>query len=219
MIVLKRITVPLALTALLLCTACHNIVPSVSENSSDVQYVKNTNIINSNAFVFNNVVQVDWECQKVYKWKDYFYYNYETDENPPVYDFELKLELKDFPDTVFIWRNDGIYSYENGEEYPLAYGTSLWNAFFTDLNSDGFPELCVTVSIGSGIIDDHIIVYDYHNKKNYVLAERFNFDYSLYLENDELYVRKLPYLRGENSEADIGKLAIENDELVMKECK
>ena len=43
------------------------------------------------------------------------------------------------------------------------------------------------------------------------------FDYSLYLENDNLYVRQLPYLRGEDSKENIGKLLIDNNELVIKQ--
>ena len=201
---MKRITIPLTITALLLCTACSN--SQIHENSTD-------SINNNDPLSDNKIVQVDWEHNKVYQWQDYS----EADGNPFGEDFERKLELADFPDTVFIWRNDSIYAYANGEESTLASGMPLWNAFFADLNSDGFPELCTTASIGNGLSDDHVIVYDYHNKKEYALWRRAEFDYSLYLENDELYVRELPYERDKNTKAKIGQLAIENGELVMKQ--
>ena len=31
----------------------------------------------------------------------------------------------------------------------------LWNAYFTDLNGDGSPELCITVSYGSSMFDEY----------------------------------------------------------------
>lgn len=205
---MKRITVPLIITALLLCTACSD--SQTYENSTD-------SINNNDSLSDNKMVQVDWEHNKVYQWQDYS----EADGNPFGEDFERKLELTDFPDTVFIWRNDGIYSYVNEEESLLAAGMPLWNAFFTDLNFDGFPELCTTAMWGNGISDNHIIVYDYHNKKEYALWRRAEFDYSLYLENDELYVLELPYSGNgdikSNTKGDVGHLAIENDELVMKQ--
>lgn len=197
---MKNITVLFTVVALLFCTACSNSDLPAPESSSDAQQTE----------IIGQTVRADFENKQVYEWQDY----YHTEElfGP---DFELKLELEAFPDTVFIWRNITVYAYANGELTPLISGIPLWNAFFTDLNDDGFPELCTTVSRGSGIIDEHIIVYDYHNQQEYVLAARFEFDYSLYLENDTLYVRELPYLRGEQTEAAIGQLAIEDDALVM----
>lgn len=160
----------------------------------------------------DNKVHIDWNTTKVYRWQDYF----STDEYPFEEDFEQKIELTDFPDTVFIWRTFGIVASIDGEECVLATGMPLWNAFFTDLNSDGFPELCTTVSFGSGIVDNHIVVYDYHNEKEYTLWERMHFDYSLYLDNGELFVLKSPYWNKEGDLEEVGKLQIENDILKFK---
>lgn len=199
---MKRITVLLTIMTLLLCTACSDSVTSASESSNEAQQTE----------LIGKTVQAEWEDNQVYEWRDYY-----ITDTPFGPDFELKLELAEFPDTVFIWRDTAIYAYANDELCPLVYGMPLWNAFFTDLNDDGFPELCTTVSFGSGIIDERIVVYDYHNKQEYVLADRTVSDYSLYSENDTLYVRELPYARGEHAEANTGQLAIENGELVMKQ--
>lgn len=188
---MKKIMVLLTTTTLLLCTACSN--SKTNENT--------------------DIVNVDWENNKVYKWQDYYKYA----ESPFGEDFEIQLKLADFPDTVFIWRTFSISDYTNGEERVLVNGMPVVNAFFTDLNSDGFPELCTSVCFGNGICDEHIVVYDYHNEIEHTIWDRMNFDYFLYLENDELYVRELPYVRGENPEENIGKLVIENDKLVMKQ--
>lgn len=188
---MKKTIILLTIIALSLCTACSN--SEKSENTASVT--------------------VDWNTNKVYQWQDY-----SQDEKFPVgEDFEIQLRLADFPDTVFIWRELSISSQKNGEERVLVNGMPIMNAFFTDLNSDGFPELCSSVYFGSGICDEHLVVYDYHNEMTYTLWDRMKFNYSLYLENDDLYVRELPYLKGENTEENIGKLLIENNELVIKQ--
>lgn len=212
---MKRIITLSAVIVLMLCTACadtdsdssDNSVVSMSDNNESITHESNTESIAD-----DNKAQVDWKNKNVYKWQDY----YEADEYQFGEDFELKLELTEFPDTVFIWRDTNIYACANGQEHMLVSGMPLWNAFYTDLNSDGFPELCATVSMGSGIVDEHIIVYDYHNEKEYILEDRTKYDYSLYIEDDELCVRQLPYSEKDKSKAVIGTLAIKDDGLVFK---
>lgn len=46
----------------------------------------------------------------------------------------------------------------------------------------GRPDLCSTLSFGSGIIDSRIIVYDYANGASYTLEDRGKYDYSLRLD-------------------------------------
>ena len=187
---------------LLCCTACADSRTNESKPDSITQ---------DDSSSADGIVQVDWQTQRVYQWQDYYRKDYPFGE-----DFELHLALADFPDTEFIWRDMSIYAAENGEECALLGGMPLWNAFFTDLNGDGYPELCSTVSFGSGIIDDHIIVYDHHNQTHHTLNARFSFDYSLYLEDDVLYVRKVPYPAGADTEEEIGILALEQGGLITK---
>lgn len=73
---------------------------------------------------------------------------------------------------------------------------------------------------GYGLCDEHIAVYDYHNSHNYFLWDRGQYDYSLFLDNNELYVKKSPYgwwMEESNEPYEIGKLAIENDFLIFKQ--
>lgn len=213
MFVLKRISMLLTVLTLLYCTACDSTESSVSEIRDDIQIQNAAINRNLQECDIPETVQADWEEGTVYEWRDYD----GSHEFPFGEGFELQLELADFPDTVFIWRNTAIYTCADGVlSEHLVYGMPLWNAFFADLNADGYPELCTTVSIGSGIIDEHIVVYDYHNQKKYVLADRMAYDYYLYTEDNVLYVRKLPYLRGEETEAETGKLVLENGELIME---
>ena len=48
----------------------------------------------------------------------------------------------------------------NGERNIIS-GMPVWNVFLADLTGDGLPEFCATVSIGSGIVDERIIAYDW----------------------------------------------------------
>ena len=52
------------------------------------------------------------------------------------------------------------------------------------------PELCSTLSFGSGIVDDRVIIYDYANGASYSLEDRMAYDYSLSLEENQLVVTK-----------------------------
>lgn len=185
------------------------ILPIVSKTYVSNEIAEYTIDELENYFNAERVPGQNWDQNKVYQWGEY----------PFEEDFELKLELAEFPDTVFIWRENTIYAYENGQERGLVEGMPLLNAYFTDLNGDGYPELCTTVAFGSGIVDEHIIVYDYHNDKAYTLWDRMEFDYILFSEDGELYVMKLSYDRDSrygDSEAVVGGLAIENGELIMK---
>ncbi len=129
------------------------------------------------------------------------------------------LELEEFPGVVF--RSDGLnLTVEaDGEEAVLYSGMPLWNVFLTDLTGDGLPEFCSTISVGSGLIDDRIVVCDFSAGTVYELSDRGYNDYILTLEDGVLTVHKKRYIRiwenEENAEVT-GKLALFNGELVME---
>jgi len=129
------------------------------------------------------------------------------------WDINDTVTLTEFPDAVFRITREEITAEVNGESIHLIGGMPIWNAYFTDLNGDGYPEICASVSFGSGIIDEHIEVYDYKNGKSYTLWDRMQFDYSLFFENGRLFCKKRPYNSFETEE--IGLLAMENDSLVI----
>ena len=49
------------------------------------------------------------------------------------------------------------------------------------------------MSIGSGMIDNRIIIYDYANGVSYELEDRGNHDYTLSLQDGKLIVTKCVY--------------------------
>ena len=99
-----------------------------------------------------------------------------------------------FPDVVFLWKDgswgDPIQAVENGKARTLFTGMPIQSVYFADVTGDGKPELCATVSFGSGWVDDHIVVYDYANKQSYTLWDRFQFDFHLSIVDGALLVDK-----------------------------
>lgn len=129
----------------------------------------------------------------VTKWFDYTGSPSEMDWNG-----ELTTELPQFPGVTFCYTPEQITarSLENAEPITLFTGMPIWNTYFCDLTGDGLPELCATLSWGSGMIDSRVIIYDYANGASYLLEDRSNYDYSLrydYAENC-LYVDRRPYM-------------------------
>ena len=79
-------------------------------------------------------------------------------------------------------------------ETVLFSGMPIWNACFLDVTGDGLPDLCATVSYGSGMVDTHVVVYDYANRQEYTLWDRGFFDYSLRVEDGKLLCDQKPYM-------------------------
>ena len=129
----------------------------------------------------------------VTKWFDYL-----TEPEEMVWDGRLEINLPDFPDVTFRWYPEKIEAVTKDGITPLYTGMPIWNTYFCDLTGDGLPELCSTVSMGSGVIDDHVIIFDYANGASYTLEDRMTYDYSLRLnESDgQLYVDKKSYFGG-----------------------
>ncbi len=123
------------------------------------------------------------------EWFDY------TDNPSGVYkDSELTAQLPEFPGITFHYTSyDILVSEEGGEPESLISGMPIWNAYFCDLTGDKLPEICATVSYGSGMIDERVIICDYANGVSYSLVDRGSYDYRLSLRDDRLYVTKRVY--------------------------
>ncbi len=125
---------------------------------------------------------------KVVEWLDYFY----SSDMP--WNDQKEITLDAFPGATFRWKDenwgDSILAEENGKTRKLFSGMPVRNVFFADVTGDGKPELCASVYFGSGIVDEHIVVYDYVNKQSYVLWDRGTFDYHLSLDDGALQVIK-----------------------------
>ena len=109
-----------------------------------------------------------------------------------------EFEVPEFPDVKFTWDNMNVLAVTNGKEKGLYWGMPVWSVYLADLNGDGKREICSTVSMGSGMIDERIYAYDYANGKLYELQERFKYNFKLELQDGVLvYVRTPESTEGE----------------------
>lgn len=140
------------------------------------------------------------------KWFDYYGGNI-------IYDESQTLELMEFPNTVFHY--DGLNVTAESERYEILMfsGMPIYNVYLSDLTGDGLPEFCSAVSIGFGIIDYRIIVYDYSSSTEYQLSDRFHSNYFLTLEDGLLTVHQIPI--GEVEDVS-GRLVLRDGELAME---
>ena len=114
------------------------------------------------------------------KWFDYL-------EKPEItnWDGRLEIDLPEYPGVTFRCYPEKMEAATENEITPLYTGMPIWNTYFCDLTGDGLPDLCSTVTFGSGIIDSRIIVCDYANGESYTLEDRGKYDYSLRLDESD----------------------------------
>ncbi len=120
---------------------------------------------------------------KVVQWFDYY-----NDFEGFSWDSTKEITVAAFPGVTFRWTAGSVEAVENSKTRTLFSGMPVWSVYFTDLTGDGKPDLCATVSFGSGIVDNHIVVYDYANLQSYTLWDRVQFELHLYTVNGALYV-------------------------------
>ncbi len=156
-------------------------------------------------FAVNNTqVTTSYQAQE---WLDYF-----LDDKLP-WNGSLELELPEYPGTIFRWTPEKVTAIDSQGEKTLFNGMPIWNVYLADLTGDGIPEFCASVSMGSGIVDGHIVVHDYATGKSFVLEDRMFYDYQLYLDNGQLMVKQTKFFGGKNSPTATGALVIENGTL------
>ena len=96
-------------------------------------------------------------------------------------ELDYRFTHESFPGVTFRCTYEAVYakSDEDDEWTTLIWGTPVLDLHLFDATGDGYPDLCATCCVGSGIIDTRVIVYDYRNEKCYTLADRMKFDYQL----------------------------------------
>lgn len=145
-------------------------------------------------------------------WVDYYY----RDDMP--WGESKTLTLPEFPGVIFTWTSGEVTAAGEDGTTVLFWGMPVWNVYLCDLTDDGKPEFCATVSIGSGIVDDRVVVYDYASGTFWELQDRWERDYRLVQEGNSVQVVESEYMGPEISR---GTLALEPDsdgnlQLVMK---
>lgn len=142
---------------------------------------------------------------------------YRKDAMP--WDDETTFYIEGFPEVQFIWDHENVKAVDaSGNEEILFGGMPIWSVYLTDLNGDGLREICSGVSFGSGIVDDHVVAYDYAAKKLYELSDRGYNDYYLSysgLAPLTLMVHERDYASGELT-GYCGELKIDGDKLTFE---
>ena len=155
--------------------------------------------------VENVEVRIVDEINSVIEWFDYL----ETPDEMK-WDGSLEISLTEFPDVTFRWTYGEMLAVKGSKSTSLYTGMPIWNAYFCDLTGDGLPELCSSISWGSGMIDNRVIIYDYANGASYELSDRGYFDFTLRFNEADgyLYVDKRKYNTDELVET--GRLVFKN---------
>ena len=165
--------------------------------------------------VENVEVRIVDKINSVIKWFDYT-------ENPSAMDDESTINLPIYPDVTFSYNQEQIIASnpfdtsELTDHTILITGMPIWNAYFTELTGDDYPEICATYTFGSGIIDSRIIIYDYAKGVSYELSDRGYFDFTLRFNEADgyLYVDKRKYNTDELVET--GRLVFKNNSIQIE---
>ena len=161
--------------------------------------------------VENVEVRIVDEINSVIEWFDYL----ETPDEMK-WDGSLEISLTEFPDVTFRWTSGEMLAVKGSKSTSLYTGMPIWNAYFCDLTGDGLPELCSSISWGSGMIDNRVIIYDYANGVSYELSDRGYFDFTLRFNEADgyLYVDKKKYNTDELVET--GRLVFKNNSIQIE---
>lgn len=148
------------------------------------------------------------------KWFDYL-------ENPEEmnWDGRLELDLPEYPGVTFRCYPEKMEAVTENEITPLYTGMPIWNTYFCDLTGDGLPDLCSTVTFGSGIIDSRIIVCDYANGESYTLEDRGKYDYSLRLDGSDGSLCVVQRAHDSGDIAAVGELSFSDSGLHLQVIK
>ena len=161
--------------------------------------------------VENVEVRIVDEINSVIEWFDYL----ETPDEMK-WDGSLEISLTEFPDVTFRWTSGEMLAVKGSKSTSLYTGMPIWNAYFCDLTGDGLPELCSSISWGSGMIDNRVTIYDYANGVSYELSDRGCFDFTLRFNEADgyLYVDKKKYNTDELVET--GRLVFKNNTIQIE---
>lgn len=124
------------------------------------------------------------------KWFDFY------NGDDVLWDEVRETSLPEFPGVTFRCSPAALEAVMGDETVTLYDGMPIMSVYFCDLNSDGLRELCSTVSVGSGIIDERIYVADYANNAVHELSDRGRCNYRFSLKDGRPWAEKYPYGSG-----------------------
>ena len=129
---------------------------------------------------------------------------------------EAGISLSEYPGVIF--KYDRSTGELKANDEIVHYG--MFSLYAADFNKDGYRELCIGFSVGSGIIDERIDIYDYHNGKIiYQLNHRDNYptqgnDYYLFLDDLGLLCVKETLMMNRDEETRTGYFMVDTDGII-----
>ncbi|MBE6552463.1 MAG: hypothetical protein E7665_10080 [Ruminococcaceae bacterium] len=151
----------------------------------------------------NNGTVISSGSKNTIKWFDRF-----IDGDNAIGEKGYETTLSEFPDKKIFCTFDKIWYEDARNGHVFDTGSAIMNVYFSDLNDDGFNEICVTSMYGSGIVDCRVSVFDLKNENSYTLVERGIYDYILTVKDNVLCVSKSKYPFGIAKEHEIKPLEL-----------
>lgn len=184
-------------------------VYSVPAEFGDLDF-RQSEIVNSfgNPKEVLDEMSITSNSNRVIKWFDFL------NGDEMVSDDIKECNLEEFSEVTFRWSYTALEAVTDEETVSLYTGMPIWSVYFYDLTGDGHSDICSTISCGSGMVDNRIIIYDYIEGAGYVLSDRGNFDYVLNMQEDSLVAEKRAYNQDEIIES--GKLIFLDDKIQIK---
>lgn len=122
------------------------------------------------------------------------------------------------------WETDGVQIYRAVLDYAWLNGVAVikgnkvlcvlegmptHSIFLDDLDKDGHYEVYTNISIGSGIVSREIRGYNIATGNNYSLSNRMYTDYTLFINDNKLWVNETKY--NTNEQVSLSFLSINKD--------
>lgn len=108
---------------------------------------------------------------------------------------EAAVTIDGIPGVEFTYSHPHGEILANGENLIGGIGYGCLSFYINDFTGDGVPELFFCMSLGSGIVDERVSVFDYANDKwIYNISDRMVHDYYLFLRNGEVCIKETEYM-------------------------
>ena len=111
----------------------------------------------------------------------------DSERNP-----EWAITFASMPNVEFKRKNSSVYA--NDELLIGGPGYVCMSFYTAELTVTNKTLLCFGMSLGSGICDERIVIIDFDTKQElFVIHDRMNYDYQLFVRNGILCVREIRY--------------------------
>lgn len=139
---------------------------------------------------------------------------------------KVKFTMGEFEHLSFFIEDGVLYAARSDqaerEKQGILGGTGFYlnfaQTYLCDLNGDGKREICMQMSLGSGIVNELIMVFDIANNMSYTLNDRGYCDYTLSENDGKLMVCKWEFDMYYHGDGECEPLSVKELTLDMMDC-